>query len=372
MAVQAQHPSNALYSDYPSRTPIGSVLEGIQTMQSRQIQIDRLLPVGKAAAGLPNASVFSDHPHSELTSNVSVYRKRSRDEQLTLAAPAALPMIPRVSNPSLLSASFGLKNGSCGAVNSALLASREQSLRVFDSAIASTSGRPANVSLQSAPTPVSFGQEILTQICRDNLEMDAFIRLQHERIRLGLVETRKRHCKSLLSILEQLVVKRLRQKETELEDANRKNVELEEMIQQMSAENQIWFNVAKNNELLVSNLKSSLEQVLLQNASATAAVPPLKEGYGDTDGVPLPADDGQSFCFDDHARMPAAVLPTCMPLPANEVIRQPLYCKVCGVDEVSVLVLPCRHLCLCQNCEATVAMCPICNFPKNASLQVFM
>ncbi|KAH0467063.1 hypothetical protein IEQ34_004301 [Dendrobium chrysotoxum] len=370
MAVQAaQHPSNAFYSEYPSRMPIGSVLEGLQTMQSRQLQIDHLPIVGKVAAGLPNASVFSDHPQSELTCNVSGSRKRSHDEMLTLSA---LPQLVRVSNPSLLAASFGLKNGSGGAVTSALLASREQSMRVFDSAAASTSGRPSGVSSQSASAPGSFGREVLALIRHHNFEMDELIRLQNEKIRLGLEEARKRHCKSLLSILEQVVVKRLREKETELEGANRKNAELEEKIQQMSAENQIWFNVAKNNEILVSNLRTNLEQVLFQNAATAAAVPSLKEGYGDSDGAPLLAEDVQSFCYDNETHLKAAAQPIPMSLPANDISRQQMNCKVCGVDEVSVLVLPCRHLCLCQNCESSVALCPICNYPKNACLQVFM
>lgn len=187
-------------------------------------------------------------------------------------------------------------------------------------------------------------------------------------------ETRKRHCKSLFSVLEQLVTKRFREKETELEDANRKNAELEEKIQQVSAESQAWFNVAKNSELLASNLKSNLEQLLYQNAAAAGVVPSSKEGYGDSDDAPLPVADGQSFCFDAEARAPAAALAAGLPSSANaEVIRQPpLSCKVCGVDEASVLVLPCRHLCLCQACDSSVVLCPICNYPKNASLQVFM
>ncbi|KAI0522767.1 hypothetical protein KFK09_005152 [Dendrobium nobile] len=350
--------------------PIGSVLEGLQTMQSRQLQIDHLPIVGKVAAGLPNASAFSDHPQSELTCNVSGSRKRSHDEMLKLAP---LPPFARISNPSLLAASFGLKNGSCGAVTSALLASRGQSMRVFDSASASTSGRSSGVSSQSASAPGSFGQEILAQIRHHNFEMDELIRSQYEKIRLGLLEARRRHCKSLLSILQQVVVKRLREKESELEGANRKNAELEEKIQKMTAENQIWFNVAKNNEILVSNLRTNLEQVLFQNAATAAAVPSLKEGYGDSDGAPLLAEDVQSFCYDNETQLkPAAAQPISMSLPANETSRQHMNCKVCGVVEVSVLVLPCRHLCLCQNCEPSVALCPICNYPKNACLQVFM
>jgi E3 ubiquitin-protein ligase BOI and related proteins len=37
-----------------------------------------------------------------------------------------------------------------------------------------------------------------------------------------------------------------------------------------------------------------------------------------------------------------------------------------------VLLLPCRHLCLCRACEAAVDTCPVCAATRNASLHVLL
>lgn len=176
----------------------------------------------------------------------------------------------------------------------------------------------------------------------------------------------------LVSAVEQRAAKRLREKETELEDATRRNVELEEKVRQMSAENQMWFNIAKNNEAIVNSLRTSLEQVLLQNVASAAPDDPGnqgREGYGDSEGAvaAFPANDAQSCCFEDDKREAEVAA-----VRENEELRLRRGCKVCRDEDACVLLLPCRHLCLCMVCEPKIDTCPICHSMKNASLQIFM
>ncbi|KAJ0974627.1 hypothetical protein J5N97_016592 [Dioscorea zingiberensis] len=279
-------------------------------------------------------------PESELTCNASGSRKRSR--------------MPDGAGAVALLA--GMKSASA-AMATGLQLSGDQT-RMMASAGTSTSGRPAAVS------PVA--KDLVSFLYNQNLEIDALVRLQNERLRSGMEEIRKRHCRSMLSALEERVAKRMMEKEAELEMARRRNADLEEKVRQLAAENQIWFNVARNNEAVVSGLRSTLEQALLQRA---AVGEPAVEGVGDSDGVAFPVEDAQSCCFE------AGVAGGDEEFAAqreNKALKRRMECKVCGEREACVLLLPCRHFCLCGVCESGVDACPICQSPKNGNLHVFL
>lgn len=142
-------------------------------------------------------------------------------------------------------------------------------------------------------------------------------------------------------VMEEGILKKLEEKERELERAKRVKRELEAKVKEKSEENQMWFNVAKQSEATVFSLRQSLVQLLLYNNDNHAI-----EGCGETNG--LEDDDAQS--------------------PTQQLIKT---CKGCGGDDVSVLLLPCRHLCLCKHCEFRLNCCPVCNSVKNAALNVF-
>ncbi|XP_038989405.1 probable BOI-related E3 ubiquitin-protein ligase 2 isoform X2 [Phoenix dactylifera] len=369
MAVQAQYPSNALSADFRARAR-----NNVQMPQDRNPHPHQLgtLPgiysyLGPQQ-GFNNLTVFSD-PTSELTCNASGTRKRMRDEEPM----APLPPDPDRNAlavfriPGLNLAALPSKPDNTAVATAGARLSHEQS-RLLDSAGTSTSGRPAAAS-QLAVSPLA--QELTFHLYQQTIEIDALLRLQNERLRSGLEEVRKRYCRVLVSAVEQRVAKRLREKETELEVATRRNAELEEKVRQMSAENQIWFNVAKNNEAVVNSLRTSLEQVLLQNVAFTAPVTGNqgREGYGDSEGpvAAFPADDAQSCCFEEGRREAEATAAR-----ENEELRLRRGCKACRDKDVCVLLLPCRHLCLCVACEPKIDTCPICHSVKNASLEIFL
>ncbi|XP_077251584.1 putative BOI-related E3 ubiquitin-protein ligase 3 [Tasmannia lanceolata] len=337
MAVQAQYPSNAFRAQ-------NSVFEEIQYRENQSANLLRGYCDYAGEQILKNGAVFSD-PESELTCNVSGFRKRNRDDQMNLTQQNQQQQISNqfrfVNIPKVPQ-----KTGSA-TISTGLQQSHDDN-RLNGSGMTSTSGR--------SPFIEPLAQDLASCVYQQNTEIDTWIRFQNEKLRFGLEESRNRHRRSLFSILEQEVLKRLTVKETELQNMNQRNAELEENVKQMSAENQIWFTVAKKNEAIVSNLRSSLEQILLHNTAM------LKEGYGDSSDL---GDDAQSCCYENVMEKEKVIR-------ENQELKDRKTCKVCRENDVSVLLFPCRHLCLCKDCESKLDLCPICKSLKNATLQIFM
>lgn len=215
----------------------------------------------------------------------------------------------------------------------------------------STSGRGSSgYSLSSL-----INEEFQSQYLKQRQEIDELIKIQGERMKRALEEKRHGHTKALLALIEECVLMRLKQKQEEVEKICRRNLELEEQVKQISLESQIWQNLAKNNEAMVSNLRSNLEQVVAQSREQS------KEGCGESE-----ADDAESCNYmvssDAHART----------VKENRDLKEQRSCRLCKTTSACILLLPCRHLCLCKECDALRADCPLCGAPKNASVQVYM
>ncbi|KAK6123474.1 hypothetical protein DH2020_042780 [Rehmannia glutinosa] len=140
--------------------------------------------------------------------------------------------------------------------------------------------------------------------------------------------------------LEKGVNRKLHEKELEIENLNRKNKELGDKIKQVAMEAQSWHYRAKYNESVVNVLKSNIQQ-LVEQGTAQA-----REGSGDSE-----VDDAISYS--NHPRIISGS--------GNQGGQiRPIQCRVCNAKGVSVLILPCRHLCLCTDCEGLANVCPIC------------
>ena len=175
--------------------------------------------------------------------------------------------------------------------------------------------------------------------------------LQTERMRAGLEEARRRHVRALVAAAERAAAGRLRAAEAALELARCLNATLSERLGQISAEGQAWIGVAKSHEAVVAGLRATLDQFLQSPCAEGAA------GEGS-------AEDARSCCF---------VTPAGDDGEAEAASKKPrAACKACGEGESCVLLLPCRHLCLCPACDAAVDSCPVCAATKNASLHVLL
>ncbi|KAE8677391.1 hypothetical protein F3Y22_tig00111513pilonHSYRG00015 [Hibiscus syriacus] len=195
-----------------------------------------------------------------------------------------------------------------------------------------------------------------TQIKRQRDELDRFLQAHGEELRRTLAEERNRHFHALLVAAEESVVRRLREKEEKLEKASRRNAELEARAAQLSVEGQVWQAKARAQEATAASLQAQLQQAMVRGGtSVTQDRRRGEEGLNSAGGAEGQAEDAES-AYVDPERMTASG-PSC---------------KACWTRAASVVLLPCRHLCLCTECDRVAQMCPVCLAVRNSSVEVFL
>lgn len=229
--------------------------------------------------------------------------------------------------------------------------------------------------------------------------------LQMEKVRLELEEKRKRQARRIIEAIEIGMMKRLKAKEAEIEKMGKLNWALEERVKSLCVENQIWRDLAQTNEATANALRTNLEQVLAQVKDDRTRVADDDDNEDATVARAGPAlflDDAQSCCgstgggdeeddANNHHQNETrqGTMEGCWRTVAAgcAVVKDKdeegtsgggggsesrRLCRNCGKEESCVLILPCRHLCLCTVCGSTLHTCPVCKSFKNASVHVNM
>ncbi|XP_020673722.1 E3 ubiquitin-protein ligase BOI isoform X2 [Dendrobium catenatum] len=215
--------------------------------------------------------------------------------------------------------------------------------------------RTAMGSMPSLPLPTLL-DNICPEIELQNEEFNRYLRMQEEQFVKGATEIRQRHFSSFASMVEAEFSRKLHDKDLEIESINRKNRELADQIRQAAVEAQTWQQRAKYNESIVHALQSSLQQLMDQGAVAAAANHG-REGCGDSEVVDSATSFGLNSVMDGGDRWQMSLRRAC---------------KACKGRESRMLLLPCRHLCLCRSCDGMVDVCPVCFIRKTASVEVNM
>ncbi|XP_071706490.1 BOI-related E3 ubiquitin-protein ligase 1-like [Rutidosis leptorrhynchoides] len=199
----------------------------------------------------------------------------------------------------------------------------------------------------------SFGDNVTTELDRQNQELERYIMLQGEDMYKGVKDIRQRYMGSFLASISKTIDNKIREKDLEIETINRKNKELVERIKQVANEAQNWHYRAKYNESVVNMLKANLQQAVAKENEQ------IKEGFGDTD-----VEHDAVSSID-----PNNVLGLGNKRKNNDGV---MICRACNVKGVSILVMPCRHLSLCKDCDRSVNVCPVCHIVKTVGVEVYM
>ncbi|GAU22473.1 hypothetical protein TSUD_123600 [Trifolium subterraneum] len=169
-----------------------------------------------------------------------------------------------------------------------------------------------------------------------------------------------RQSRMLACVIQETIGKKLKEKDEEIQRIGKLNWVLQEKVKSLSAENQVWRELAQTNETTANYLRNNLEQVMAH----------VKEGHRH---AAVAEDDAQSSCGSNNNNVAedgndtAATTTIGGGQSGGGLVRM---CKNCGVKESIVLLLPCRHLCLCNMCGSTVRKCPVCDSGIDASVHV--
>ncbi|KAD4982126.1 hypothetical protein R6Q59_001718 [Mikania micrantha] len=186
--------------------------------------------------------------------------------------------------------------------------------------------------------PISVdSSSVMANIQKQNQEIEGFIRLQNERLRLALQAHRKQQSLTILKNYESKSELLLRQKDEEIKRATKRRIELEEFLSRTDIERQKWQMAATETEALVMNLNNTIQQLMSDQN--------LKKD----------AEDEGSCCHENGENMKKMMM---------------VVCKSCFNEDSCVVMLPCRHLCACESCDVFLHSCPVCKMVKKASIQV--
>ncbi|KAJ9556021.1 hypothetical protein OSB04_010635 [Centaurea solstitialis] len=183
-----------------------------------------------------------------------------------------------------------------------------------------------------------------------------------EEIRRTLAEKRQRHYLALLEAAEVSISRRLKDKDAEAEKAVWRQAELEARAVQLRTEAEAWRARAAAAEAVAAGLKAQLQQAMVVCGSGgggggrycASHIEDAPPGYATAAGDNT--EDAESAYID----------------PDRVVVASGPGCKACGKRVASVVLLPCRHLCVCSECDGVVLACPLCLSFRSSSVQVYM
>ncbi|KAJ3683163.1 hypothetical protein LUZ60_013390 [Juncus effusus] len=185
-------------------------------------------------------------------------------------------------------------------------------------------------------------EDLRPEFAKHDREVDRMIRIQEREFYRGYLEAKQHYTSALVTSLSRKFEQEVRKKNQELETITAKNRDLAEKLQQAATEAQQWQLQAWQSQSTVNSLNEQLRQA----AEYFNQFQPVEE-YAENEVEASSAAVGEAG-------------------QADRVLK----CRKCGGNEAVMILIPCRHLALCQWCERNEAQCPVCLNAVSHSVQV--
>ncbi|KAJ8452971.1 hypothetical protein Cgig2_014734 [Carnegiea gigantea] len=216
--------------------------------------------------------------------------------------------------------------------------------------------------------PMNFSLTLASHVEKQRQEIDRYISLQNERLKLALQEQRNQQLALMLKKVEEKATILLRQKDEEIANARNRTMELEEFTRKMEVESQAWRRQAAENEAMVVSLSNKLEQLREQACCLTSSIG-LEDAESCFHGDEYPCNRGNKEEEDEEETGESSRETGERKKKKQKMM---MVCRVCDSRNACILFLPCRHLCSCKACEAFLDSCPVCKSPKRATIEALL
>lgn len=375
MAVQADDPPNSplgplnnRYVQLPSIDLLGTAEPrsfllpfSHQSFDAYQQVFSRTAPAAALNSSplpmMPNIATFQQQtaPFTVPNANVTAQQSKKRKASSQRQSPSQ-PQKPTTNATAFNRLDINRTHGSASASPLSGVVSTGLRLAFDDDRSTVTSSRLDTGS-------ACINNELSMQLLHQQHELRQLLKIQIEQLHQALKERLHLHSKVLLASVEEEMSRRLQDKEAELGRLKKQNNELEERVKHFSLEINVWQSKARSYEAMAAVLRTNLQQAIMHQSREKSKL----EGCGDSE-----ADDAASVHIDnnvDAQQTRAMMMRTRKAGLHTEFLRA---CKRCRTREVTMLLLPCMHLCLCNDCSVYAERCPICSCSKSASVEVYL
>ncbi|KAI0495250.1 hypothetical protein KFK09_025400 [Dendrobium nobile] len=189
-------------------------------------------------------------------------------------------------------------------------------------------------------------------------EFDRFLRMQIEQLKSTLQQQWKQQLSYISVNLEAKFIKLLMQKDKDLAEQKKVAMRLVKILQKTLSEKEKWEKIARKLNSIASALNQTLQQVQKPCFSSSGEINREEERAS---CFRSPKEEEEEDDDDEPSAKRRKVI--------NSHGSSSL-CQICSSSSACLLILPCRHLCLCKQCEVLHCRCPVCKCVKKETMEV--